>query len=281
MGIKFYCPNGHKLNVKSFLSGKRALCPKCGARLVVPSIDESEALAAGAGASSERSASQLSGPTSSHEIPLLSSASAATMVPPALGDAISEAPDATWYVRPATGGQFGPAPAETMRAWLSEGRIGASSMVWRDGWSDWRAAGVVFPQLAGLSGSGFAPALAAPPPTAGQSARQVGVPPPIAGSLPQGQVVQTISVAQPQVGAGRLSTGMPPLAESVRKRRRRHDARLYASALLVVASVILSIVLAVVFSRGRDVEPEDAPEKSAATDKAPAQEPDDPLLPSS
>lgn len=34
-----------------------------------------------------------------------------------------------------------------MRAWLAEGRIGADSFVWRDGWHDWQVAGDVFPQL--------------------------------------------------------------------------------------------------------------------------------------
>ncbi|HEX4145020.1 MAG TPA: hypothetical protein VHY91_16055 [Pirellulales bacterium] len=36
MGIRFTCPNGHKLNVKPFLAGKRAVCPKCGAKMRVP-----------------------------------------------------------------------------------------------------------------------------------------------------------------------------------------------------------------------------------------------------
>jgi hypothetical protein len=36
MGIKFTCPNGHKLNVKPFLAGKRAVCPKCGVKMRVP-----------------------------------------------------------------------------------------------------------------------------------------------------------------------------------------------------------------------------------------------------
>jgi hypothetical protein len=40
MGIRFLCPNGHRLNVKSFLAGKRAICPDCGARVVVPSESE-------------------------------------------------------------------------------------------------------------------------------------------------------------------------------------------------------------------------------------------------
>jgi hypothetical protein len=55
MGIRFSCPNGHKLNVKSFLAGKRAICPDCGAKVIVPSLsdplaqpalDESPSLAA-------------------------------------------------------------------------------------------------------------------------------------------------------------------------------------------------------------------------------------------
>ncbi len=41
MGIKFLCPNGHKLHVKSFLAGKRAICPQCGERVIVPAEDAS------------------------------------------------------------------------------------------------------------------------------------------------------------------------------------------------------------------------------------------------
>ncbi len=40
MGIRFLCPNGHKLNVKSFQAGKRAICPECGAKVVVPATSE-------------------------------------------------------------------------------------------------------------------------------------------------------------------------------------------------------------------------------------------------
>lgn len=40
MGIRFLCPNGHKLNVKTFLAGKRAICPDCGARVIVPDVPE-------------------------------------------------------------------------------------------------------------------------------------------------------------------------------------------------------------------------------------------------
>lgn len=37
MGIRFLCPTcGHRLNVKSFLAGKRGVCPQCGSGLDIP-----------------------------------------------------------------------------------------------------------------------------------------------------------------------------------------------------------------------------------------------------
>jgi hypothetical protein len=43
MGIRFSCPNGHKLNVKNFLAGKRGVCPQCGAKFVIPMPTEESA----------------------------------------------------------------------------------------------------------------------------------------------------------------------------------------------------------------------------------------------
>ena len=56
-------------------------------------------------------------------------------------------PDAVWYVRPPSGGQYGPARSEVMRKWLDEGRVSADSLVWREGWEQWQKAGPVFPEL--------------------------------------------------------------------------------------------------------------------------------------
>jgi hypothetical protein len=64
-------------------------------------------------------------------------------------DAIDEAPDAIWYVRPRAGGQYGPAKGDVLRKWISEGRIAPDALVWREGWADWQLAGPVFPDLAG------------------------------------------------------------------------------------------------------------------------------------
>jgi hypothetical protein len=41
MGIRFSCPNGHKLNVKTFLAGKRGVCPQCGAKFIIPMATDS------------------------------------------------------------------------------------------------------------------------------------------------------------------------------------------------------------------------------------------------
>jgi len=73
-------------------------------------------------------------------------ASPAPVIPSA-SDPIVEAPMAIWYVRPAAGGQYGPARGDVMRKWLGEGRVTIDSLVWREGWPDWRPAAKVFPNL--------------------------------------------------------------------------------------------------------------------------------------
>ncbi len=36
MGIRFYCPNGHKLNVKDHQAGQKGICPHCGVKIQIP-----------------------------------------------------------------------------------------------------------------------------------------------------------------------------------------------------------------------------------------------------
>lgn len=70
--------------------------------------------------------------------------------PPTPPDPIAEAPEAVWYVRPPSGGQYGPARGEVMRKWVDDGRVSGDSMVWREGWPDWRDAAEMFPHLAAM-----------------------------------------------------------------------------------------------------------------------------------
>ncbi len=224
MGIRFYCPNGHKLNVKEFQGGRKGICPYCGTKIQIPTESTrpptertrrpgpQEGIAAGrpvdetggsgpdlgpepaAGISAGVPGGQRVPETPAEPAPVGSAASApavaspvelpaadpaprsaAAVAPQSLpaaeravspaepagpapagsvtaasspaADPLAEAGDAVWYVRPGSGGQFGPAGNEVMRSWLQQGRVGADSLVWREGWPDWREAGKVFPQL--------------------------------------------------------------------------------------------------------------------------------------
>ena len=84
--------------------------------------------------------------------PVTAVAVAAPTAPPpptGQGDPIAEAPHAVWYVRPPSGGQYGPASGEIMRKWIGEGRVSADSLIWREGWADWKTAASQFPDMAG------------------------------------------------------------------------------------------------------------------------------------
>jgi len=166
MGIKFHCPKGHKLNVKAFLAGKKGVCPKCGAKFRIPVESEpalrdseveeieSEHVEEAKGGNGAPVAAGVVSPAGASVPPAAGSSAAAApaLAPPAsagaaASDPISEAPAAIWYVRPPSGGQYGPAKGEVMRKWLDEGRVSSDSLVWREGWTDWQAAGKYFPNL--------------------------------------------------------------------------------------------------------------------------------------
>jgi len=145
MGIRFYCPDcGRKLNIKTFLAGKRGICPYCDARLRIPvesqlpeGAPKYRPIAAG---NLSKASAALATQTDDDEQTVRESL-------PDASDPLAEAPEAVWYVRAPSGGEYGPAPADLMRRWLTEGRVGPDSMVWREGWTDWRAAGPLFASL--------------------------------------------------------------------------------------------------------------------------------------
>lgn len=193
MGIRFYCPNGHKLNVKTFLAGQRGICPKCGSKVDIPFESTREKgskdlpiaadweqrarreglypynQAASGGAAAENvnlnaiHSGAAVGGTAQADIFSAPSANAGDIftpaaspqappspfAAPAMPDPVDEAPDAVWYVRPATGEQFGPVKGDVVKQWLAEKRIQADTLVWREGWSEWQTASKVFPSLGG------------------------------------------------------------------------------------------------------------------------------------
>ncbi len=151
MGIHFACPNGHPLHVKVELSGKRAICPHCQAKFLIPKVEDLASPAvsptAEPPAAPSPSPAEVAAPPRS-PVP----APPASPSPPAQesGSPVGSASAPAWYVRPAAGGQFGPADERLMRQWAGEGRIAADAYVWQTGWADWRRAGDAaefFPQL--------------------------------------------------------------------------------------------------------------------------------------
>jgi hypothetical protein len=242
MGIKFKCPNGHKLNVKSFLAGRRAVCPKCSAKVVVPSSSEGAEI-------SPREADDVDA--------IIEGAHRRSSRTSAKTDPIAEAPAAVWYVQHPTGGQFGPAAGEVMRGWLAEGRVSSDSMVWRAGWPEWQPAVKLFPQLATqVRGKGplpplqkdfdsFTDLLNSPPPFVKAPVVAVGLP------------------ARPAM-PGPASLGLDnPLPLAHRGRRKAADATMVVSGMLLALVIVLCIVLGFVVLR-QNAEPEPEPTKTEA-----------------
>ncbi|OYP35002.1 DUF4339 domain-containing protein [Rhodopirellula sp. MGV] len=54
---------------------------------------------------------------------------------------------ATWYVRPPSGGQYGPAETKVLRDWIDQGRVAKTALLWRDGWPQWREASEVLAEI--------------------------------------------------------------------------------------------------------------------------------------
>lgn len=77
---------------------------------------------------------------------------------PKMPTALKDAADANWFVRPPSGGQFGPAPSHLLMAWIAESRVTAESYLWREGFADWQLASELVPELfQGTSGPSKAP----------------------------------------------------------------------------------------------------------------------------
>ncbi|GAB5512636.1 DUF4339 domain-containing protein [Rhodopirellula baltica] len=138
---------------------------------------------------------------------------------------------AVWYVRPPSGGQYGPADGPTMKQWISEGRIADSAMLWRDGWPDWKSAGEILRQL-----NHKGPTIAAQP-----------APKPILATPGNAHLVDGRLVDAPadRDKVAILHRG-GPLESSKRKRSRK---RIAATVALILLLVVLVAALAYVITR--------------------------------
>jgi hypothetical protein len=149
-------------------------------------------------------------------------ASAAVSAP----DPIAEAPAAIWYVRPASGGQFGPAGGEIMRQWLIQRRVGADSMLWREGWTDWKRAVTVFPSLGPSSATSTAPLEDAAP----------------VSNFAEDDWVEAIIDTKPSVGHHAS-------AHTTRSKGKQSNTIVIVSFFLILLCVLLLVVMVTVIMR--------------------------------
>jgi hypothetical protein len=269
MGIKFLCPGGHKLHVKAFLAGRKAVCPKCGQKVLVPTESESqfagkkESHAGSIGETSDTSTAGSISATLEMPIPLVDLPHASRSSG-SVADPISEDPDAVWYVRPQSGGQFGPASGETMRGWVTEGRVAGDSLVWRAGWPDWQTADSTFPHLA--SKAPAAPTSVVTAPVAPASPRLVTSSPVVtqvkSDHLPYGEPVNT-NFDQSTI------SGIEEGAVRPRPRRKGTDTTIVLSGILFAVVIVLFIILGIVLSRQGSQEATPPPKTPAAKPVAP------------
>jgi GYF domain 2 len=152
MGIRFACHVCEKrLNIKYELAGRRGVCPSCSTKFRIPLEDAEHSLpidvkqVAVADISSSTNAVKQTRSTTA----TASSGSAVSAVPsiPSVS-LLEEDPQVAWYVRPPSGGQYGPASGEILKQWIGEGRVAANALLWREGWPHWRDAVDVLPELA-------------------------------------------------------------------------------------------------------------------------------------
>jgi hypothetical protein len=170
MGIRFACHHcNYSLHVKDFQGGKRGRCPECKGQFRIPNQDAaySAELEESGNKSSDLSeagtisyeSDVLQSPSlektdaSKGEVPNNNSISPFTTVTaphsemPRMPQILADSIGAKWFVRPPTGGQFGPATSQLLLDWIKERRVTSDSFLWKEGTADWELASQLLPEL--------------------------------------------------------------------------------------------------------------------------------------
>lgn len=280
MGIRVTCPNCNKqLNVKSFLAGKRGVCPECKTKFDIPAGSEHNVVLEVEDVEPSLDLRHVerprepapvyapvapqapvfpqvapaapyagSAPPASYPFPAAVPAAAVATVAavglPAAGpvsppmvapyaaapaDPIAEAPHASWHICSATGERYGPVLGQVLRQWITERRLAADSLIWRDGWAQWQRADQVFVELSPI------------PPVAVVAA------PMMVGIAPQAAMFPAAEASVP-VDAFPSAPVRPTFSRSY-GRRSDNSMRTLVLVLLVLAVLILAPLLGYVLMR--------------------------------
>ncbi|KAA1262568.1 hypothetical protein LF1_51350 [Rubripirellula obstinata] len=238
MGIRFACHVCAKqLNIKEELAGKRGICPACSSKFRIPKQNAERSLAIEdppkAAVASKAPVSEKSAASAKS-----AAAAAAAAAPDVEIDLISSDPDATWYVRPPSGGQYGPADGDVLRSWIGEGRVAATALLWRDGWPNWRSASEVLPGLSDRSpkkdpGSATAPA---PPQATQQPVSEPVFAESRSGSVSGTDHAKSATIAETPNLSGRSDVGTA--------RRQKNGKRIFwIGTLLAIAIALIGVLV--------------------------------------
>ncbi|XZE55241.1 hypothetical protein SH139x_001242 [Planctomycetaceae bacterium SH139] len=188
-----------------------------------------------------------------------------------------EESDVAWYVRPPTGGRYGPATGPTVLGWIDEGRVTGDTLLWRDGWPQWRECQEVIPGLLAASpAAALSPAATIPPAARplGQSPAETRAPVktgPRADLGGQADSQQSGAGAVGQLGktkarstsrrekARQFSAAGGYDADSylLTKKRQKAKQRMMAISVLIILSVVLVVALIAALLWERDPPPEE------------------------
>ena len=282
MGIRFVCHQcGFALHVKDFQAGKRGKCPNCKCSFRIPATDSSYSTAIedseeDSGVASIREAFKKVTNSSATKLAQKPSDSVAITLelPPVpevssrLSDVVSSPkqdekvrpktlPESTsvpavlaaggaakWFVRPPSGGQFGPADSDLLMNWIGESRVTSESFLWREGMEQWQLASELLPELF-------------------QSNADTKVPtsvPPLQPSLSAG--FDDADVRNFDIGL----TGIPTSATGAMLRKRMQKRRRQLTMVIILATlslILLSILIFVLVFRVTTTTP--APTTPAPT----------------
>ena len=141
MGIRVVCPNGHRLHLKSFLAGRKGVCPDCAARFRIPEqssdLPQPELEAKNEPSEYREPAGHVAEHFNLFTQPSFSQSLSSS----------NESDQEIWYVHAEDGQQYGPANNATFEGWVTEGRVTEDCLIWRDGWPEWRSGSTVLQQL--------------------------------------------------------------------------------------------------------------------------------------
>ena len=207
MGIRFSCHLcNHPLHVKDYQASKRGKCPKCQGAFRVPPKDADFSLAIDESASSIQPANlgKPLAPSDSKIVAATAKPKAATEPKPQVQARTKNPPasipkpapeanghpsmppsllpliDSRWYVRPPSGGQYGPATTQMLMDWIAEKRVTADALLWREGLDSWLSARELVPESFG-----------------GSSALGIDDPPPPAVAKPTSPTTKTPTAKTP------------------------------------------------------------------------------------